>query len=433
MDQYNVQPNQNFDDFSDSSSSEDQMYLADINLSLSFFTGVNGSLDQIFANSQPTQCGTHINNDPISTKQGSIMCESQNKPKLKRSSSANFNEEPNQISFGPALPLTQSSYDFLANDQSFQNSIIEKKRPKNRRSASGFIIIEDDCDNIDDNENISLQEIHVTNKHRKTKTKTRTLFREIGDNQYTEPFDEFIQICKTIKINPKKIGLLPLENWPEGELTLDQIVTFFFQRKSPSQPKQDAMSKSCSLSKMKHKSEANTTLSKTVPLSISVPNSTSTSQNSLNGIANPITIPTHTMNNAVKLAIKLFDALKISEISPVYESLVGVTWFNCSGTNNDEIIRINISRFARLIGIGNGIKSGKDESERVEPSKILFEPSKGLLSYIGFKEMTLDQIVSLDSNADLFGIDLVNVKLIYHPSHLFRRNSTLSEILAIKE
>lgn len=404
-------PDQNFDDFDDfddTSSSEDQMYLSDINLSLTFFTGVNGSLDQLLANNQ-----TCNDQDASNTNlKGNTKIESQSKPKIKRSSSMTFNEEPNQIQFGPILPLTQSSYDFLANDQ---NSIINffEKKPSKTRSPSGFVIIEDE--DVANDGNISLKEIHSSNKSKTKKAKKRhSIFRELDNYQYTEPFDEFIEICKTVKINPRKIGLLPVENWPECEITLDQIVTNFFQRKTPSPSKQDQVSKNCSLKK-NYKPDSSIAIMKASHLT-----------------PNICTAPI-AMNNAVKLAIKLFDALKISEISHVYESLVGVSWFHCGHTNDDEIVRINISRFARLIGIGNGLNTNKNESDKIEPQKILFEPSKGLLAYLGFKEMTLEQIVALDSNADLFGIDLVEVKLIYHPSHLFRKSSTMSEILSINE
>lgn len=394
-------PEPKFDDFEDSSSSEDQMYLANINLSLTFFTGVNGSFDQLLPNNQACN-GQDVD---VILKDASKF-ELQNKPKMKKSSSMNFSEETNQIDFGPVLPLTQSSYDFFASEQNSINNFIEKK-PARKRSPSGFNIIEDDDDD-DGNANISLQEIHSSNKSKKKKVKkSHSLFLELDNFQLAEPFDEFIEICKTIKINPRKIGLLPAENWPEAEITFDQIVINFFQRRTPSTSKQDQISKNSSLKK-NYKPDLNNFI-----------------KSNINTISSP-------MSNALKLAIKLYDALKISEISPVYESLVGVSWFHCIQTDDDEIIRINISRFSRLVGIDNGI-TYKNDSEKIEPQKILFDPTKGLLSYLGFKEMTLEQIVSLDSNADLFGIDLVEVKLIYHPSHLFRKSSTMSEILSINE
>lgn len=423
MDLYQAsnKPDQNFDKFDglDSTSSEDQMYLSDINLSLTFFTGVNGSLDQLLSNKQTNN---DHNTPDVSFKEDNKKREPQIQFKMKRSTSMTFNDEANQIQFGPILPLTQSSYDFLSNDQnSFYNSF-ERKSSKNR-SPSGFIVIEDD-DDINNGSNISLQEIHSSSKSRKKRDLKQTLFRELDDYQYTESFAEFMNICTTIKINPKKIGLLPLENWPDGEISFDQIVAHFFQRRTPSPSKQDLSTKNSSISKKKTKFDTSANITKANSFSI------------LATITPPpvvSSLSTHPMNNALKLAIKLFDALKISEISPVYESLVGVSWFHCGHTEDDGIIRMNISRFARLIGISNGVSTNKNESEKIEPEKLLFEPSKGLLSFIGFKEMTLEQIVALDSNADLFGIDLVEVKLIYHPSHLFRKSSTMNEILSISE
>ncbi|OHT14119.1 hypothetical protein TRFO_03146 [Tritrichomonas foetus] len=114
----------------------------------------------------------------------------------------------------------------------------------------------------------------------------------------------------------------------------------------------------------------------------------------------------------MKMPYKLFNALKISEISHAYAPLMGVTWFS------NEVIRINLQKFARLLGV-------KDAH------KVLYS-SHGVLARFGFAAMDLKQMDEFGPDYDMTGIDMTTVKLIFHPSHRFNMHSTIEDLESIK-
>ncbi|OHT16474.1 hypothetical protein TRFO_02752 [Tritrichomonas foetus] len=294
-------PISDFDEFlSEDSSYCDQPFLNQRNLSLTFFTGVAGSLDQIVPENDASNLECDENEFNIPTSHLTRI-----RQYVPRSSSMTFNEDSRlNLACGTQsdLPFTQSSYDFRS---TIKGSIESSQLPQ-----------------------------------------TSTLLRELSDDEIAPSYGTFIEACKKLKIKPQEVGLIPADIFPTEETTLDKLVDIFQSK------------------------------------------------------------------TQLRLPFKLFNALKISEIAPIFEPLVGVSWLN------DEIIRLNVQRFARLVGI-------------LEPNKVLFSQT-GFLTKIGFQAMNLAQLTALDPEADLLGVDLIHVKLIHHPSHRFRRNSTLEDIQSIR-
>lgn len=335
--------NEDFEMYSDSS--EENLSLSDLNLSLTFFTGMNGSFDrlenQIF-NKMPN----------YSTLISRPMEKKIKLSKVSRSSSMDFESERPNAQFGANLPLTKSSFNFNLDSNTNYNMKLTQSKSHGK--------------------NLSLAEFSKTSQFKKFNP-----FSFNGsDDAFEDNYETFLRTFEPYTINPKRTGFLPQDIWPDREIPLDKIVKNFFLVKPLPSTNQK------------------------------VPSSTllDTSQLLL-------------CKTALKLAIKLYNALKISQITPLFENLVGVSWFQCKNTTYD-LIKINTSRFRKLVDFDVFLADNHSDRD--------------LLSYLGFQEMTLQQISSLGEDADLSGIDLIDVKLIYQPEHKFHRNSSMNDILSIK-
>ena len=325
-------PVQEFELFSDYSDSE--VYMSNRNLSTTLFTGVTGSLDHIISSNLAADEDDRNINDNSDFSIGGLP-----NGKIAKSSSLTFNEDFGLSMTGrAALPLTQSTYDFRA------VQLVDQ---------SGSLLVQDDQSpehgKVDNSSN---GKANMKAKHKSLNFqgfKAPSILRELSDDEIVDSFASFMEACKTIRINPKEIGLLPSELWDDynAEMPFDQIVNKFF-------------------------------------------------------------LP----RGVMRLPMKLFNALKISQLSPIFEPLVGATWLT------DEIIRINVQRFARLINVQ-------------DPNRVLFS-SNGFLTKIGFQEMNLTQLNNLDPDVDLVGVDLIHVKLIFHPSHKFKQDSKIEDLLSIR-
>ena len=111
---------------------------------------------------------------------------------------------------------------------------------------------------------------------------------------------------------------------------------------------------------------------------------------------------------STKFAYKLFNALRLSESSPDFIPLVGVAFFS------DEVLRINVVKFDRLLGIKNG-------------ENYLFGP-QGLLSRMGFQEISTNKLSEFVSNVDLYGVDINNTKFFFHTSHFLTRKINADDL-----
>lgn len=164
-------------------------------------------------------------------------------------------------------------------------------------------------------------------------------------------FDEsiFISACKnpTLTFNPKLIGFIPSNLWTDKTMTFGEIVANFFQKK----------------------------------------------------------------NNAnSRFSHKLFNALKLSECSPVFPPLVGVSWLTPS------ILRVDKRVFARLLGI-KSIDGSLFHQQGNFPSHGFFEIGAG------------DASTLCPPGINLNGVDFENVRLLFHSDKKFIQGCTEYDVM----
>jgi hypothetical protein len=150
----------------------------------------------------------------------------------------------------------------------------------------------------------------------------------------------------SISFSPHVLGFIPYKLWQDRFYTFGELVTDFFQRKNHS---------SC------------------------------------------------------RFSYKLYNALKLSILSPNISSLVGVKWLS------DKIIRVDKRNFARLLGI-----------KSVDGS--LFHQQGNFTSH-GFCEITAEEVHIKCPKVDLTGVDFDNVRLLYHLEGVFVTSATENDIV----
>jgi hypothetical protein len=101
---------------------------------------------------------------------------------------------------------------------------------------------------------------------------------------------------------------------------------------------------------------------------------------------------------------KLYNALRISTISPTWAELVGVQW------QAPFVIRVNKGQFARLLGIQT-IDGG------------LFHQQGNFRTH-GFAELNREQVLTYVPNLDLSQVDFDDVRLLVHEQGIFVKNCT---------
>ena len=150
----------------------------------------------------------------------------------------------------------------------------------------------------------------------------------------------------SLSISPHILGFIPFTLWQERFYTFGELVTDFFQRKNHS---------SC------------------------------------------------------RFSYKLYNALRLSLLSPQFAFLVGVSWLN------DQIIRVDKRAFARLLGI-----------KSIDGS--LFHQQGNFPSH-GFVEVPAEDVPKVCPNVDLTGVDFDNVRLLIHSAGVFVRTAMESDIV----
>ncbi|KAH0786618.1 hypothetical protein GPJ56_009472 [Histomonas meleagridis] len=167
------------------------------------------------------------------------------------------------------------------------------------------------------------------------------------DDPYAS-YCEFLAACNdsNLTLNPHALGFIPSSLWADRVITFGDIVTNFFQKKS---------------------------------------------------------------NANSKFSHKLFNALKLSELSPVFSKFAGVTWLT------PYILRVDKIIFASLLGI-KSIDGSLFHQQGNFPSHGFFEIGAG------------DVIKYCPPDIDLTGVDFENVRLLVHSEHRFRQGCTEEDI-----
>ncbi|KAH0792551.1 hypothetical protein GPJ56_003536 [Histomonas meleagridis] len=158
----------------------------------------------------------------------------------------------------------------------------------------------------------------------------------------------FIAACNdpNLTFNPHMIGFIPSTLWADRVITFGDIVSNFFQKK----------------------------------------------------------------NNAnSRFSHKLYNALKLSELSPIYPQFVGVRWLT------PLILRVDKRVFARLLGI-KSIDGSLFHQQGNFPSHGFFEIGAG------------DAAKYCPPGIDMTGVDFENVRLLIHSEHRFRKGCTEADI-----
>ena len=116
-------------------------------------------------------------------------------------------------------------------------------------------------------------------------------------------------------------------------------------------------------------------------------------------------------NNAnSRFSHKLFNALKLSECSPEFPQLVGVSWLT------QFILRVDKRAFARLLGI-KSIDGSLFHQQGNFPSHGFFEIGAG------------DAAKFCPPGINLTGVDFENVRLLVHNEQKFRKGCTEFDII----
>lgn len=158
----------------------------------------------------------------------------------------------------------------------------------------------------------------------------------------------FLAACSdpNLRFNPRQLGFIPQSIWTDQEISFGEVVTEFFQRK----------------------------------------------------------------NNAnSRFSHKLFNALILSDLNPIYPQLVGVFWLT------NTILRVDKRAFARLLGI-KSIDGSLFHQQGNFPSHGFFEIGAG------------DVHQYCPPGLDLTGVDFENIRLLIHSEHLFMRGCTEADI-----
>jgi hypothetical protein len=149
-------------------------------------------------------------------------------------------------------------------------------------------------------------------------------------------------------LNPTALGFIPIYFWPNRDLTFGDLVYDFFQRKN---------------------------------------------------------------NVNARFIHKLYNALRISTLSPGWAALVGVEWAA------PFVIRVNKGAFARLLGI-----------KAIDGS--LFH-QQGNFTTHGFVELNREKVQMYCPDLDLSTVDFDNVRLMVHQPGTFVSTSGEQQVLAI--
>lgn len=159
----------------------------------------------------------------------------------------------------------------------------------------------------------------------------------------------FNDIClnSAATLNPVTLGFIPSHFWPNKDFSFADIVFDFFQRKN---------------------------------------------------------------NTNCRFLHKLYNALKISQISPTYSELTGVQWIT------PNVIKVSKGQFARLLGI-----------KSIDGS--LFH-QQGNFPAHGFIELNRDQAKTFCPMADISSVDFDEVRLLIHQPGLFVSNCSEAQVRA---
>jgi hypothetical protein len=162
----------------------------------------------------------------------------------------------------------------------------------------------------------------------------------------------FNEICgnASVALNPVSLGFIPVLFWPNKDVAFGDLVFDFFQRKS---------------------------------------------------------------NVNSRFLHKLYNALRISTLSPVWAELVGVQW------EARFVIRVNKGQFARLLGI-----------KAVEGS--LFH-QQGNFTTHGFVELNAEHAQMYCPNLNLATVDFDNVRLMVHQPGIFVSTCTEQQLIALQQ
>ena len=119
-------------------------------------------------------------------------------------------------------------------------------------------------------------------------------------------------------------------------------------------------------------------------------------------------------NNAnSRFLFKLYNALVIDSKYPELSKYVGVTWLT------DTVIRVDKRAFGRLIGIKT-------------PDNSLFHQQGNFPSH-GFENISATDVSKYCPNADLTGVDFVDVRLLRHTNGVFTRGCSEEAVLSYKK
>lgn len=113
-----------------------------------------------------------------------------------------------------------------------------------------------------------------------------------------------------------------------------------------------------------------------------------------------------------RFSYKLYNSLKLSEISERFAVLCGVKWLN------NIIVRVDKRAFARLLGI-----------KSIDGS--LFHQQGNFTSH-GFIEVSAEDVPRICPDVDLTGVDYDSVRLLYHNEGTFVRTSQESDLTTCK-
>jgi hypothetical protein len=113
-----------------------------------------------------------------------------------------------------------------------------------------------------------------------------------------------------------------------------------------------------------------------------------------------------------RFSYKLFNSLRLSEITERFAVLCGVKWLN------NIIVRVDKRAFARLLGI-----------KSIDGS--LFHQQGNFTSH-GFIEVSAEDVPRICPDVDLTGVDYDAVRLLYHSDGTFVRTAQEADLITCK-
>lgn len=152
---------------------------------------------------------------------------------------------------------------------------------------------------------------------------------------------------RSVTLNPQQLGFIPSFFWPPKDIPFVDLVYDFFQRKN---------------------------------------------------------------NVNCRFLHKLYNALRMSTVSPVYAEIAGVTWVT------PAVIKVNKGQFARLLGI-----------KSIDGS--LFH-QQGNFTTHGFVELNREQAEVYCPHLDLAQVDFADVRLLVHQPGIFTSSVTEAQLMA---